>query len=550
MIGTRDVRRDDDRRLQTAIAFCSNVLKHGRDVYGSEETPLLVDGVRATTREPVVWRWTGSREAEFGPPGEWIPSNLAKQQNLFRTLVGMSALTGDERYRRAAVDATAHVLEHYQCGTGLLRWGGHQFVDLATKTVQGQAFTDCHELKTTYPYYELLWEVAPIETARYIEAVWNAHVLDWSTLDMNRHGEYDQPMGRLWDHGFADPPPFFEGTGLTFVNCGSDLVYAACHLSQFTGEEAPLRWAKRLAEQYVKARHPRTRLGVYQYSQARKEADPPSPDHTNSRHGDRAKRQLGPEFGEVALEGNVVLPRHGRVVHGNWAIIQLQLSQRLGAAGREFVDWACEGLDAYAAHAYVPESNEVRPLLADGTDLTGFALRRNGYYGEQGSTFEREAAGWLLFWSYTLGGVLGESPDLWQVARRIGQAHGLGDIGAAPGRRPKVDLETTVSDPLAIFGLLEAYRAWSFTEYLDVARVVADNMVEERFHHGLFLPSDRHVHACFDRVEPLALLALEATLRGTPDLVPSYSAGMGFLHGMVDDRTRATDDEYIYGAVA
>ena len=71
------------RYLDATITFADNVLKHGRDTYGPKQTPLLVDGINMDTLEPPVWHYQGQ---------EWVMSNLASQQNLFRTLVGLSEM--------------------------------------------------------------------------------------------------------------------------------------------------------------------------------------------------------------------------------------------------------------------------------------------------------------------------------------------------------------------------------------------------------------------------------------------------------------------------
>ena len=57
------------------------------------------------------------------------------------------------------------------------------------------------------------------------------------------------------------------GKGLTFINAGSDLIYAAAMLSKFTSDPKPLEWAKRLAYRYVETRDPKTGIGGYQFSQ-------------------------------------------------------------------------------------------------------------------------------------------------------------------------------------------------------------------------------------------------------------------------------------------
>jgi pectate lyase len=408
--------------VEAVVAFADNVLKKGRDRWSGKDTPLLADGVNVDTGEPVEWVFAGKR---------WIVSNLASQQDLFRTLTGLSRLTGEPRYRAAAEAATRYHLDHLRHNSGLLFWGGHRFIDLRTLKVVGEQ--NSHEFKCSYPYYDLLWELDPNAAERFIKALWNAHVLDWSKLDMNRHGIYERPMGNLWASRFVGAEPFFEGKGLTFINCGSDLVYAAGLLYAYTGDTGALAWSKRLAEQYVRARDPRTGLGAYQFSQAKRERAPTNDRNTGSDLGDRAKRQLGPEFGERALEGRVLDPGRATTIYGRVAISQLH-----------------------------------------------------------------------------------------------------------------VNTNTSCADPLALFGLLEILRISKNDAYLELARRIGDNIVAARFHKGFFVPDAKRVNACFYALEPLALLALEAHLRGMPDVVPAYAGGRGYIHGPHDGLGRTYDRQAIW----
>ena len=91
---------DDDRYLNAVREFADKVLECGRDVYGPKHTPLFVDGVDADTLEPVKWKYQGQ---------EWIMSNLATQQNLFRVFDGLTRLTGDPKYHDDATMAQALV---------------------------------------------------------------------------------------------------------------------------------------------------------------------------------------------------------------------------------------------------------------------------------------------------------------------------------------------------------------------------------------------------------------------------------------------------------
>lgn len=531
----------DDVRLQAVMTFAENVLEKGRDVYGAYSTPLFVDGINVDTGEPVQWLFEGDT---------WIISNMANQQNLFRTLTGLTHLTGDPKYKDAAKAAIAHMIAHHRSECGLLYWGGHQFVDLKSKKNVGRFDANCHEFKNNFPFYELMFEVDPQATADFIEAFWRAHILDWSRLDMNRHGAYGKTGATPWDHAFSQPPPFFEGDGLTFINAGSDLIYAGGMYYHLAGHEKALTWALRLAEQYVRARHPDTKLGVGQYSQPRRRAEPPddpsAPNFTNSIFGDRAQRQFGPEFGAIALEGNILTGNPE--IYSTNAIIQLQLAEKLGDQGKQLLEWTREGLHAYAKHAYDPETNLLRPMWADGTDLTDFVIPRSGYYGKEGAVIKPSPAGSLMLFSYALGYRLTEDMLLWNTARGIARGHGLGDLGEKPGVDVAADFSTDNADAVALFAVIELYRHTGHADYLRLARRIGDNILAARFHKGFFLPSERHVNAKFDAIEPLALLTLEAALRGEYDSVPAFNGGRGYIHGRFDGLGRTYDSVAIWSA--
>ena len=173
--------------------FADQVLAYGRDVYGTP-SPLFVDGINVDPREPVKWRWADGKE--------WVLCNLANQQGLFRLLDGLSLLTGDPQYRSAALDANRYAFEHLRYGTqnngGLLAWGGHLAYTATDDVLEGNpdGRGRIHELKCFFPYYALMWEANPKATQQLIENIWSGHVLDWKTLDFNRHGS-PTPRGAL-----------------------------------------------------------------------------------------------------------------------------------------------------------------------------------------------------------------------------------------------------------------------------------------------------------------------------------------------------------------
>lgn len=523
--------------LQTVRTFADNAIAHGRDRFGPHPTPLFADGLNVDTLEPVEWLCDGKR---------WIICNPACQMDFFRTLVGLTNLTGDERYRAAAAEAMLFFLDRRVDSRGLPKWGGHRFVDLRSGDVVGEQ--NHHEFKTTYPFYEFLWQIAPAATQRLIEALWNAHVYDWSRLDMSRHGIYDAPMSKLWDEAYAGGEVFFHGRGLTFINAGSDLIYAGGMLHHFTKSGGALKWAKRLAHRYVEARDPTTGLGAYQYSQPTATMDPEQAG-TLSAGGDRARRQFGPEFGERALEGKLLAPYHSERIYGHSAATQMQIGEMLGSTGvgADFIRWAYEGLLAFARHAYDPSTNAVRAMFTDGTPISPADVKRPGYF--KPSVFEPRPASGVLLFSLAQAFRVTRDAELWATTRAMARGHDLGDIGSEPGAAPRLKEATINADPAALLSLLELSRAAEHPSFLATARAIADNIVGQQFHKGFFLSSSDHVNASFNALAPLALLTLEATLRGQRESVPRYTTGQPRIHGPYDGHGRTKDDLVIWSRI-
>jgi len=494
-----------DRFVQAVQSFADVALKGGRDTYGPKRTPLFVDGINSDTHEPVMWK---SRD---GHP--WVLSDLGNQQTFFRTLVGLSALTGDPRYRQAAVDATRYALTNLM-ENGFLAWGGHMAYNATDDIVVcAEDKGRVHELKCHYPFYELMWEIDPGATKALIENMWNGHVLDWSNLDFNRHG-HPQKMGRLWQSEYKGTPVFFWGKGLTFINAGSDLIYAAAMLSKFTGDPEPLVWAKRLAHRYVETRDPKTGIGGYQFSQAANSWC----DDVGKTRGDRAQYFFADDFpGHHVVEGTL-FPCYGNTPEVRPRICHMLLGEALGTNGTEFVQWAREDLTAWGKSAYRAADNTFIPMLTDGTSLEGYVVKKDGYFGPKGRTLTAGKAGAIDFWTYALGYRLTDDDFIGQMTRSIRKANAF----------------EKSADPFALLGFLELYRKTRERADLQAAERVGDNILAAgRYRKGWVK---------FDRVEPLALLHLAAALQGRASLVPAYNGGSGFFAAAYADKGHTYDD--------
>ena len=539
--------------LSSVKTYVENFFKYGKDPFS--HTPLFVDGINLQTMQPVFWLRNGEK---------WIISNLANQQNFLRTLVNLTTILSDQTYRDYAEQVFKYHFDHIDSKCGLLKWGGHTCVDLSTGNFVGEVHQGAleHEFKLTYPYYDLMWEVDPLATEKFIKALWNSHVLDWSNLDMNRHGSYDLPLGDLWESNWSNPASFFEGKGLTFINIGSDLIYAAAHLYKFTHDKGALEWGVRLWEQYENARDPNTGLGAYQYTQPIRELNPDQflsisdfaqafPDRdvqgrdldaikTASMFGDRAKNQFSSEFGDRALEGKMLTRGGCESIYGNVVVSQLGIIEQFGPYKKKMLDSNINGLKAFAEYAYDRRTNQVSAMLTDGTILTPEDIKRPGYYSKE--SLQKSPPGSILFLSNCVGFSKSNEESLWDIIRIMAKGYDLGDFGSSITADKDPNLKTNNDDPLCLIAILELLKLGNQNDLESLACVVAQNILSNRFHNGFFVPSKNHINARIDSLEALSLTSLAAYLLGVGDQVAEYAGSDGFFHVPFDGINR-TDDK-------
>jgi len=520
---------EGDKYLNAVCIFADNVIKSGKDVYGPKHTPLFIDGLNIHTQEPATWTRDGK---------VWILSNLASQQNLFRVMDGLTTITGDEKYRRAAVEATEYAFANLRSPNGLLHWGGHVAYDALGDALCMEQYS--HELKCNYPYYEFMWKVNPEATKKYLETFWSAHILNWSNLEMNRHGNMKKQFGNPWDNEFENEPVFFWGTGLSFINTGSDLFYAAAMLSKLSGRPEPLVWSKRMAKRYVDTRNPQTGIGGFQFSQSKTATCAPGV------RGDRAQYQYGDDFeGHFVVEGTL-FPCYGSTPAVRPRICEFLLGQMLGVDGAEFTRWALEELTAWGKVAYRKEDNSFIPMLTDGTSMEGYVCKKDGYFGPKGRVLRAGRAGPMDFWTYALAYRITSDKFMWEMTRNIALGNKFGDIGEVAGDAPRLNMETNSSDAAAVIGFLELYKKTQDKSYLKIAQRIGGNILEDHFYKGYFVTSKKHIFAKFDAVEPLALLHLHCALKSKPAVVPTFWPGRSYFHCPHDGMGRTYDNNAIY----
>lgn len=511
---------ESSKYLDAVREFADNVLKYGRDTYGPKHTPLFVDGLNVNTHEPVKW---------IAPNGDrWILSNLASQQNLFRTLDGLTTITGDPKYKQAAMDAIKYAFENLKSPNGLLYWGGHAAYDAGADRPCG---SDNHELKSLYPYYELMQEVNPQATKKFIEAFWSAHILDWANLEMNRHGSIRGTLKKPWDYEYKGGPVFFEGKGISFSVAGSDLSYGAVMLTKLSGEKSPLDWAKRLSHRYVETRNPDVGISSYTYNR-----NTPSP----------LQDLLGDDFKRDLLVYGMEFPGNWHIVITAPQICQLLLGEILGDEGMEFTQWTLEELTAWGRVAYRKEDNSFIPMLIDGTNLERYVLKKNSDCGPKGTVVKSTPADSSVFFLYALAYRTTENNFMWEMTRSIAKGNDFGDIGKTVKNKPQLRMSTDCSEFYALMGFLELYKKTKDEAFLNIAKVLGDNILSKRFHKGFFAPSAKHIYASFNVSESLSLLHLDAVINSRSMLIPEMWPSWYFFEFEYRRIGMQRDEEIIY----
>ncbi|MEE3649386.1 MULTISPECIES: pectate disaccharide-lyase PelW [unclassified Brenneria] len=501
-------------------------------------TPLLADGFDVRSMEPVVWRFPDGRNAPI--------SNFASQQNWLRTLCAMSIISGESRYQQQAEALSRYFLNHFvDENSGLFYWGGHRFINLDTLQSEGpESKAQVHELKHHLPYYALLHRVNAEKTLNFFQGFWNAHVEDWDSLDLGRHGDYAKPRDAdVFLHprrDVVDPaqwPTLPLTKGLTFVNAGTDLIYAAFHYAEYTGDRQAAAWGKHLYRQYVLARNPETGMPVYQFSSPLQRQPAPQDDNqTQSWFGDRAQRQFGPEFGDIALEANVLFRDMRPLLIDNPLAMLDILRTR---PDDEILGWVISGLKNYYQYAYDVTSNSLRPMWNNGQDMTGYQFKRDGYYGKAGT----ELKPFVLEGDYLL--------PLVRAYRLSGDEDLYALINTLLTRLKHEDIHH-IASPVFLFAMIELAEHTQSEQWAQYAWRLADVLFEKHFHRGLFIRSARHRYVRLDDPFPLALLTFVAACRNQLSDIPPFLTQGGYVHGdfRVNGENRIIYDvEFIYPAL-
>lgn len=560
--------RQDEMRLAALVDYANEVLEKGRDKF--QGTPLLADGINVLSEQPFEWDYPVSSVN----PAPAVLSDLASQGPLMRILEGLSDLTYDETYRNRVTDIYQYYIDHYMTPSGLPYWGGHTAIDLKTSAPAfGSPDVNTHELKDNYPYVDPFYRLAPQVADGIMKGVWGTHIENFDSLLFNRHGSFSKEADLSWWNKPYDDESSLEellpSTKLPFHMAGTDFIYMMSQCYKLTGDETALKWGRRLWKKYYDVCDPDTCLGGNVFTTAYGaegtkdpmtldpvghwwDADPMPETYTYTTYGDRAYNQ----FADIMIEDGLIdeskrdMIREANVIFAPGYMtftaqpVDILLAEQLaGTKDPKLAEWADEimrysvrRLASYGRLSYIPEQNKCKPIWTDGTDMTGYVVRRSGYFymGYRNYTMRLEAPTNEMFYAYGLTYVKSmgrtdvsqeDMAEVWKVFRGMSLASGLGDLGANGPENPKVNLQTSSTNGIHVILLCYLYQKTGNTDYLDLARAVANNILAKHFHNNLFKTSANYLNIHFSggfSDMPYALFMLEYTIRGRLDELELY----------------------------
>lgn len=579
MLQSQETYQGDDERFQVLLDYVDRARELGRDPYNGSY--LIAKAIDRYTMKPAVWN---------SLTDAFVPSNLAEQGNWFRTMEALYRLTGDEQYKKEIDETYKTYAENYVYDNGTMVMGGHICVDLQTLKPH-IGYNSNLELKSHFPYFDPFWEKYPELARRFVIAFWEGAVTNWKVLSFNRHiSTKDAYTEKYWNDLSANN--YYKPTrlgycpvvsnGVSFRVTAADLVQMGVQLYRSTGEEPARVWPYRVLYNYFAAADPDTKLQGNQFNTRHgyknnynyedlpdmwwlfpnghvfdelKNGKAKNFELTKTKlswFDDRFYVQFAEEFVNAGLieedEMDIAIEPSYRSGAGpaNWmGFADLELAELYGfdsEEGKLIIDYSLTDLKSlYTYGNYSTADNSIDELLTNGTSLDGFISPRWGYYMGAGSVITRTSLGSIFTLScikqYRAYKELLEYQDklyyVWQFIRGTLGYNGFGEIGVAgPDDGTKLDFSATSSDPQHLIAFCWLYEETGNSDYLDMARLIANNIIEGKMVDGMFTyqPSSHYIEIAGNNgAYPYAFALLEATIRGESELVPTYYPYDGFF---------------------
>ncbi len=586
----------DNNRFNTLLEHIENIYKYsGDDINNSSIMSMVID---RNSLSPGFW--VASDKSEY------IPCDLGSMGNFLRAVDSVGFLTGNKEYNNKVDSIYKAWINNFSGDNGLPYWGAHTCADMLSYTKR-EGTGSQHELKYHFPYMEPFFRLNSEYAENMVIQAWSEHISDWDKMMFNRHGTYKGSNKNSniteWNNNtesFELTEPSYDNVNisgdLSFSSAGIDLAQLATDFYKNTKDENAKAAVIKLFDGFWKIcgndedmllNVPQnSTAGRYGYDAAPgvKDISSIAPDgkwwlvsdstHTTTSWGDRWWNAYGDDLiaqGFITEDQQWVVRECYSKFSGEqeqyYPFTQWDYINAVGPdteEGKILLDRTIRAHANYIRMAYNPERNEFKKIFIDGTDITGFKMTRNFYGSTAGNVMGWGSGGTGLLlgtvYNYLNAVDYPEYKDdtdiLWSYIRNYMDKKGFGNLGTTePGENISLNFETSSAECDYMLAMIYLYQHTGISDYLDMARLIADNITESYMVDGMFTntPNGRYIYIGGENGEyPYAFALLEATIRGEEAVVPLYHPCSGFrednFYEEETDTTYVTKDAgYIYG---
>jgi hypothetical protein len=172
------------------------LIEHGTDTYGHIHAPVLVSIIDVdslicpSNPQPLDEYFRVTRRGRRNPAG----ANLLFDQPLLKTMHFLTHVTGSDAYTTFAHRYEKYYLTNLIDEKGFPWWGWHRHYDVYRDVIEGH-HGNHHEIHAIHAIdWAGLWEVEPDTVRGIIDAIWQWHVVDKQTGEIDRHDSGKEPV--------------------------------------------------------------------------------------------------------------------------------------------------------------------------------------------------------------------------------------------------------------------------------------------------------------------------------------------------------------------
>ncbi|MCG8524948.1 MAG: glycoside hydrolase family 76 protein, partial [Opitutales bacterium] len=240
------------KTYQSYVKEClKTLIGHATDTYGDLHTPILVSILDIETRtcppipEKLDEYFRVTRRDRRSPGG----SNLLTDQPTLKAMYALSAITGDNTFSNFADNYSGYVMRHLIDEQCFFWWGWHRHYNVFKDRKEGHQPSQTQWGADIYPHeihaihsidWDRLWKVDEHAVTKEIEAIWQWHVIDKNTGEINRHGDGNK--------------------GCDFTMSAGAFIEAFAFMYSKTNNQLWLNRTRQIADYYWKRRNHNTNL--------------------------------------------------------------------------------------------------------------------------------------------------------------------------------------------------------------------------------------------------------------------------------------------------